>query len=152
MRPTPESMIEELSKWNDGKGIQVEDWISCVGNFSLAIGYAELFWPEFIEFEDYILRKGFSESALRSFGKGCDKKGTEWVMNHLHIADIHHYGCEDLTRDKVVILGNILKEIYSAKLAWQFPDKPCFVEFYPPDDENDLTGYQISFWQKKHGE
>lgn len=73
-------------------------------------------------------------------------------MNHLHIADIHHYGCEDLTRDKVMILGNILKEIYSAKLAWQFPDKPCFVEFYPPDDENDLTGYQISFWQKKHGE
>ncbi|MCB1839282.1 MAG: hypothetical protein KDI61_03320 [Alphaproteobacteria bacterium] len=144
--------MKELSKWNDGKGIDLEGWISCEGNFSLAVGYSEIFWPEFVEFEDYILRKGFSESSLRSFENQdqSDKKGTEWLMNHLHIADIQHSYCEDLTRDKILFLAPILVEIYQAKLAWQFPDKPCTVEFYHPDDKDDLIGYQMSFWQKKH--
>jgi len=47
-------------------------------------------------------------------------------------------------------LGNKLKEIYEAKLQWQFPDKPCVVSFYEPDDDDDLIEYQITFWQKAH--
>jgi methyl coenzyme M reductase subunit C len=69
-------------------------------------------------------------------------------MNHLHIADIHYVGCDDLSKDKVVVLGNVLKEIYEAKLKVRFPDRPCVVEFRVPKDEEDLSGYQISFWQE----
>ena len=74
----------------------------------------------------------------------------EWTNNHLHIADIQYVGCDDISRDKVVALGNTLKEMWEAKLKWQFPDKPCRVEFYQPDDIDDLVQYQISFWQTKH--
>lgn len=50
-------------------------------------------------------------------------------------------------QNKFLLLGNILKEIYQAKLQWQFPDKLCTVEFFIPDDPENLMEYQISFWQ-----
>ncbi len=151
-RSIPESLSEELSKWNNGNGIPLEQWVGCEGNFSLAVGYSEIFWPEFIEFEDYILRKGFSESSLRGFEGTSpkDKQSIEWVMNHVHIVDLHHRGCEDFTKDKAIFLGGILKEIYTAKLSWEFPKKPCKVELFIPEDENDLVEYQLSFWQTIH--
>ncbi len=148
----PESMKAELGAWNNGAGIDLESWVGCVGGFALAVGYVSIFWPEFVEFEGYILRKGFSEKSLRGFEsqQGCTRGATEWVMNHLHIASTHHSGRGDMTRDKVALLGAVLKEIYEAKLQRVFPDRPCVVEFYVPEDKDDLMQYQISFWQKAH--
>lgn len=149
----PDSMKSELAAWNNGAGIDIESWVGCEGNFSLAVGYAAVFWPDFVAFEGYILRKGFSEASLRGFEeqKDTSRKSVEWVMNHLHIADIQYFGCKDASKDKLLLLGNVLKEIYQAKLLWQFPDRPCTVELYIPDDEEDLMEYQLSFWQKSHG-
>jgi hypothetical protein len=59
-----------------------------------------------------------------------------------------HYDCADISKDKLPMLGNVLTEIYRAKLAWRFPERPCHVEFLIPDDEDDLVQYQISFWQR----
>ncbi len=148
----PDSMKAELLAWNNSDGIDLESWVGCQGSFSLAVGYASVFWPEFVEFEGYILRKGFSETSLRGFEKqeGASRKSVEWLMNHLHIADVQYYGCKDASKDKIFLLGNVLKEIYQAKLQWQFPDSPCVVEFHIPEDPQDLMEYQISFWQKCH--
>jgi hypothetical protein len=145
----PESMRAELAAWNNGKGIDLRSWTGCEGRFALAVGYASIFWPEFVEFDGYILPKGFSEEHLRGFERreGATRKSVEAVMNHLQIADIQHVGCKDISKDKLLALGNTLREIYEAKLRWQFPDKPCVVVFLVPDDENDLYGYQIEFWQ-----
>jgi len=145
-------MLSELSAWNNGKGIDLESWVGCSGNFRLAVGYSTVFWPRFVLFEDYILREGFSVDTLRGFERQCkaDKHNVELIMNHLHIADIQYYGCEGMTEERVVYLGRILREIYEAKLRWQFPDCPCEVSFYEPDDRTDLTAFQIIFWQKKH--
>jgi len=148
----PKSMQAELQAWNNGKGIDLQAWVSCEGNFRLAVGYAAIFWPTFVEFEDYILLDGFSVEALRGFEaqEGITRKSVEWVINHLHIADIQHGGCPDMSRDKLVLIGSTLKEIYEAKLKFCFPRKPCIVEFHQPEDPEDLAEYQLSFWQAKH--
>jgi hypothetical protein len=147
----PESMRAELAAWDNGAGTDIETWIACEGNFSLAVGYASLFWPIFTLFEGYILPKGFSEDSLHGFEQnGSSRKSVEWLMNHLHIADIQHSDCEDISKDKLLVLGGVLREIYEAKLKWQFPDRPCTVEFFIPDDPDDLMEYQLSFWQKCH--
>jgi hypothetical protein len=148
----PDSMKDELGRWNNGDGIDLESWTSCMGSFALATGYITLFWPEFVEHEGYILRKGFSEASLHGFEDRCegDRKGVEWVMNHLHICDIHCGDADDLTPDKAVLLGRTLKAIYEAKLAREFPHSPCIVAFYEPDERGDLTDYQVSFWQARH--
>lgn len=148
---TPESMKAELAKWNNGAGINIDGWVGCMGNFSLAVGYASVFLPEFVLFDGYILMEGFSEASLRGFERqnGNNLRSVESVMNHLHIADIH-YESIDASKDKIILLGNALKEIYEAKLHWKWPDRPCTVEFYMPDDKEDLVQYQLSFWQKCH--
>ena len=149
---TPDSMKAELTEWNSGQGVELDTWVGCVGRFSLAVGYASVFWPEIVEFNGFILLKGFSAPAILELTEREDysPRSVEWVNNHLHIADIQYVGCEDISRDKVVALGNTLREMWEAKLRWQFPDKPCTVKFYQPDDIDDLVQYQISFWQTKH--
>jgi len=144
-------MKSELGAWNNGAGINLEGWAQCTGNFALAVGYATVFWPRFVAFENYVLCEGFSESSLRGFASsdGATKQSVEAVMNHLHIADIQHGGCKDLSKDKILVLGNTLREIYEAKLKWQFPDRSFAVEFHKSAyDEDDLIGYQLTFWQK----
>ena len=145
----PASLKEELAPWNNGAGIDLDSWIGCKGGFALAVGYSSIFWPAFVEFEGYILRKGFSESSLRGFEaqEGSTRQSVEWVMNHLHIADIQHVGCPDMSEDKLIYLGRVLNEIYETKLKAQFPDRPCTVEFYQPPEADDLYEYQITFWQ-----
>jgi len=41
-----------LAAWNNGDGIDLESWVANEGNFSLAVGYASIFWPAFTLFED----------------------------------------------------------------------------------------------------
>src|SRR5215510_2151891 len=124
-------LIPEMRDWNDGAGIDVESWIGCEGSFRMAIGYSTIFWPEFVEFESYVLRAGFSLESLRSFERQCtgDRRQIEAFMNHLHVADIQFHGCEDITHERVVYLGRFLSEIYRAKLAWRFPFKRFEVHF-----------------------
>ena len=108
---TPESMKAVFAAWNNGDGIDLETWIGCEGNFSLAVGYASLSGPHSPSSKATFCRRGVSEDALRGFEQnGSSRKSVEWVMNHLHIADIQHGGCEDISKDKLVLLGNVLKE------------------------------------------
>lgn len=149
---TPDSMREELGRWNNGAGIDLEGWLNCMGNYGLAVGYLSVFWPEFVEYDGYILRKGFSVDALRTFERqeGATRKSVEWTMNHLHLADLHMHDDDALTEDKIAVLGCTLKEMYQAKLMWQFPHAPCIVDFQEPTIGGDFHDYQISFWQARH--
>jgi hypothetical protein len=149
---TPESMVAELGAWNNGKGIDLEGWIACEGRFALAVGYATVFWPDFAERDGYIVGAECPIETIRGFEDGgkASRQSVEATVNHLHLADIQYRGCPDCTPDKLLALGRVLKEIYEAKLRWQFPDKPCVVDLYVPDDRNDLDAYQITFWQKAH--
>jgi hypothetical protein len=45
-------------------------------------------------------------------------------------------------------LGNRLKDIYEAKLRWQFPERSCGVKYFVPEDPDDYLEYQVTFWQK----
>ncbi|MGC8552426.1 MAG: hypothetical protein ACP5O7_06115 [Phycisphaerae bacterium] len=141
-------LIPEMGEWNNGEGIDLEGWIGCLGNFRLAVGYSAIFWPRLVEFEQYVLREGFSLGPRRDFERACggDRRKVEAVMNHLHIADIQHYGCKDINRQRVVYLGRVLSEIYKAKLAWQFPTKQ-FEVWFNDSAGDDLIAYQLTFYQ-----
>ncbi|NLR96459.1 hypothetical protein HGP17_06395 [Rhizobium sp. P38BS-XIX] len=140
----------ELGEWNNGRGIDIGSWTGCVGNFSLAVGYSSIFWPSFVAHRQYILVEGFSEEGLRAFesAPASTRRSIEWVMNHLHVADIQHSECADISSDKLILLGKRLVEIFAAKLQWQFPDREFVVEFIKPENPEELMDYQVSFFQK----
>ena len=140
-------LIPELGAWNNGKGIDPESWVGCVGNVPLAIGYSLIFWPRFARFDKYVLREGFQEESVRGFERceGSTRTSVEWVMNHVHMKDLHHFD-EPGTEAQFRYLGRLLKEIHEVKLRADFPDLKFIVEF---NDEPglDLIDYQMSFWQ-----
>ncbi len=149
--PDYAALIPELKDWNNGNGIDVEAWISCAGNFQLAIGYSTLFWPSFVPFEAYVLREGFTIDGLRAWERQCgsDRKAIESVMNHIHIANTHSSACTDISKERVVFLGRVLRDVYVAKLAWQFPDRSFTVHFND-SEVDDLSDYHLTFFQNDH--
>ena len=150
----PPSMQAELAEWNGGQGIDLESWIGCEGRFALAVGYTTVFWPDFEEVSGYILRKGVPLDVVRGFEsrEGATRRSVEATLNHIHLVDLQFRGCPDASPDKLMALGHVLKEVYVAKLKWQFPDRPCSVSLYLPDDLNALDDYELSFWQSAHEE
>ena len=153
MRSIPHSMKAKLSAWNNGKGIDLESWISCSGSCHLAVGYAEYFWPEFELVDDYIVRAGVSSSVIREWERNNssgDRRAVEATMNHMHLIDINYHEHNNRSEDILLRLGSVLSEIYEAKLKWQFPDRPCTVSLYVPQDREVLDAYEITFWQKAH--
>jgi hypothetical protein len=147
----PASMTDELEAYHGGEGISLDHWITLVGNYRHALGYLSLFWPQFVFFEKYILLEGFKEQSVRDIeaSKGATPKSVEWGLNHQHL-DLYFWDKKDISSDKLVLLGNTLQEMYQAKLRWQFPDRPCIVEFSQPDDPDHFEAYEVSFWQEKH--
>lgn len=143
-----DKFIPQMREWNNGAGVNVQTWVEASGNFELAIGYSTLFWPEFVEFERYVLRAGFSVESLRGFEGQCggDRRQIEAVMNHLHIADIHNPGSDEIACERVIYLGRVLSEVYRAKLAWQFPSKRFEVLFDDSPMEN-ILDYELTFVQ-----
>ena len=141
-------MADELGASNDGEGLPLEVWVQGMGGYKLAVGYAALLWPKFETVDNYILREGCKKEIIEAFEKqpGFTPQGVEAALNHWHLADLH-YTDDDLTADKLMFLGEIVREMWTAKLKIQFPDRPCTVDFNIPDDPSDLMDFQITFWQ-----
>ena len=141
-----DALIVGLDDWSPGP-LTPEDWVGMMGNYDLAVGYSFLFWPSFVRFESYVLRQGFSEDALRGFEHPTrgDRASVEWVMNHVHIVDIH---CNEAAPNEAQIrhLGRVLKAIHEVKLKADFPELSFVVDF---NDEPGLDPieYQFSFVQ-----
>lgn len=144
-----DSLIPDLKEWNNGNGVDPASWVGCEGNFRLAAAYTLIFWPTFVEIDGMVFRGSMDRFSLDSWLTGCDddKSCVEATANHLHIRDIHYRGCPDLSIERVVYLGNVLKQIYTAKLAAEFPGRSFVVEFYEPPDQ-DIDEYQLTFYQR----
>jgi hypothetical protein len=141
-------LVPELNDWNVGKGIGLADWITCVGNFEHALGYSALFWPRFCEHDGCVFcADGFTVDNYNTWldGGRRDRKAVQSVMNHVHIVDLFPNVTSDPTRAQVVRLGRVLREMFSAKLAQDFPSKKVEVHFYEEDCE-DLLDYQLTFF------
>jgi hypothetical protein len=143
-------LIPELSLWNDGKGADIDVWLSSIADFEHAIAYAELFWPEFIELDGCVFHHRVNEEYYRNWLNTCDgnKTSVETVINHVHILDCFPNAKKAPTREQIIHLGRKLKEIWQAKLTRDFPDKTIIVSF-PEEDYEDLVDYMIVFFQPR---
>jgi hypothetical protein len=146
---TPSTLIAELAAWNDGEGVDAEDWIGMVGNYDLAIGYSQVFWPQFVRFEDYVFRRDFGTEAVRNWERPLkgNRSAVEAMLNHVHISDIH-CNIMEVSEAQLRYLGRTLKAIYEVKLRADFPDLDFAVDFNDEPDL-DLVDYQITFYQRR---
>ncbi|HYC95344.1 MAG TPA: hypothetical protein VEB39_06560, partial [Sphingomicrobium sp.] len=83
-------LLPELGEWNNGRGISPDDWLGTFIQSDQAIAYAQLIWPTFVEHESYILRGGFSLSALREWERksGVERWQVEATLNTVRLDDL----------------------------------------------------------------
>lgn len=72
-------------------------------------------------------------------------------MNHIHILDLFGNPGLEPTRLRVLHIGRKLQEVWSCKLARDFPGRENVVRF-PDDDFDHLSDYEITIFQGHHGE
>lgn len=126
-------------------------WLQHVGSFGQAIAFSDLFWPDFIEFDGCILRADqFDEANYREWLKSTqgDRGAVEAVINHTHLTDLFAHQNYQPTREQVIKVGYILKEMWQAKLDRDFPGR-CYVSFYQHQGPN-LDGFEITVIQAHH--
>lgn len=144
-------LIPELPKWNQGKGIEVSEWIYCMGRFDHAVAYADLFWPAFTIHDGCVMFASFDIDCYNTWMKHTsdDRRAVEAVMNHRHIVDLFSEEESVVGRELVMHLGRTIQDMWSCKLKRDFPDRQITVSF-PSDYYEDLTDYEVTFFHDKH--
>jgi hypothetical protein len=139
-------MIPEhsLSDWPGSP----RDWVEAFGTFDQAVAYANLFWPEFVTHDGCIFLD-FDETAYREWMSqtGGDRRAVEATMNHRHIRDLFTHPSPEPTRERLVQLGRLLKQMWEAKLRRDFPERQVIVSFVEEGCEH-LLDYEITFFQE----
>jgi len=150
MHEDAHKLIPELQQWNDGQGISLEAWTSCVGSYDLAIGYATLFWPDFVLYDDCVFFKEPDAAEYKDWMAHCrgDKQSVEKVMNHHHLMDLFRNSQFSPTKEILVHIGKLLRDVWQCKLKRDFPDRQIRVEFYD-DATDDLVRYEITVFHER---
>jgi hypothetical protein len=139
-------LIPELTDWNHAKGIDIDSWITCIGRFDHAIGYGSVFWPEFVLHEGCVLLAPVRHADIDKWVKDApEKRVVEATINHRHIVHLFQGDGPAPTREAVLHLGRMLKEMWTCKLQRDFPDRQIVVDF-PEEDSEDLKNYQITIY------
>ena len=141
-------LIPDSSEWNDGRGIDIKSWLSCMGTFELAIAFGELFWPELLMHDGGVyFADSFSEENYRDWMRHThgDRTSVQAVINHVHVLDLFTPVETPPTRDQIVHVGRKLKEMWEVKFRRDFPDHEITVSF-PEDDCDELLDYQVTFF------
>jgi len=150
MHEDADKLIPELRQWNDGTGISLEAWRSYVARYDHAIAYATLFWPDFVLYEDCVFLNEPTPAAYQDWVTHCggDKQAVERVMNHRHIADMFINSEVAPTKEILVHIGRLLKDMWQCKLRRDFPDRQIKVELYEGDSD-DVAQYEITVFHEK---
>ena len=116
-------LIPELAEWNDGAGIDLPTWISGIGRYDHALGYASVFWPSFFDYQGCVLRSLPTASDFEKLKQhlGGDLSQAELFLNHLHMVNIFHSPDYQPSRELLLRLGQILKATWTGKLAQDYP-------------------------------
>lgn len=119
-------LIPELAMWNNGKGIAPSDWIFIEGRADHALGYTSLLWPEFVEFEGYVLRGPLDVARLRGWeADGRTRQQVETAMNAFLLEGVFPQDETDaaLKDQQCERLAAIMADMLGAKLAREFPGR-----------------------------
>jgi len=138
-----------MKYWNNGKGIEVDSWIQCMGNHKILVGCSRILWPSFVEHDGCILLgDSVDEERYQGFLQSAQGNRTvaEATMNHQHI--LYLFATIPSTRDLVLYVGRLLKEIWQVKLAHDFPNRTIKVSF-PEEDDLELIDYELTFFQER---
>jgi len=145
--PDFNELIPEMRDWNNGNGIDIDSWIQCMANHKVLIGCARILWPDFVEREGCIFLGGQEDNYDEWLRRAKeDKRSAEATANHIHV--LHLFATELPTRELVLYIGRLMKEIWQVKLNHDFPGRKITV-YFPEEDDLELIDYELTFFQEQ---
>lgn len=139
-----------LKKWREHFASSVDVWDylgSQPGGLTIALAFAHLFWPEFVEVRGCVLlARAYEQDAFERWwhelsGERCR---IEQVVNHVHLYDVFTVDAEidpQVTNAVLMELGEILVACWTCALAARFPGRTFHVEMRSEEEEYGPTIY-----------
>ena len=155
-RPEPNwrTLFPEVDGWIAGAPEQDLDAQSLIvgsnGRADVALSYAEFCWPSFVVVDDMVLRGYVGsvdlEEAVQYWLKIAEgnKLRVEWMLNHEHFWHLMQ-NCPP-TAEVAMHWGQLVREMWTAKLARDFPSRRFEVELHSGPDVERMD-HQITFFE-----
>lgn len=134
---------QEWKKAN-GDDFSLWDYLFGVANVEIALGFAKLFWPDFVEYEGGVfLSESFDIDIYKQWQAklGNDIGAIERAINHQHLDDLLP-GAEEVGIDNLLYLGQTMAEMWENRLRLLYPERRFHVASIR--DEQTVT---VSFYQ-----
>lgn len=116
-----------------------------------ALALAEFSWPSFVVIDDMVLRgyrgDGADLNEAVAYWMACssgDKSATESMLNHEHFWPLVQ--ASPPTAEAAMHWGALVREMWAAKLARDFPDRRFEVALHTGPDVERMD-HQITFYQ-----
>jgi hypothetical protein len=113
--------------------------------------WRDVLWPDFGEHDGCVFCQKMDAAGEVVYENwmaqlGGDRRRVEEIMNHHHIADLIGGVVESPSHELILAVGRLLRELWTTKLARDFPDRK-FVVSFPEDYSDDVVSYEITFYQ-----
>jgi hypothetical protein len=139
-------LLPELAQWNNGDGISADAWIFIEGRADHSLALCSMLWPQFVEFEDYVLRAPLDVERLRGWETSGElsRQQIETAMNaYLLDGMFPRYEADPTLKNaQCVRLASVMADMLGAKLARDFPERR-FSAFAMDCDDFGVSFHQL---------
>jgi hypothetical protein len=121
----------------------------------LLVAVTRLFFPEFITYQGGVfLAERFAEALFNQWNRGQyrnDMNALERMINHVHLAEGYGNGFQQLSKQNLYYVGEVLVQTWKGALTHQFPGWSFTVQGtanevgYGPDSGD----FVITFWRNR---
>lgn len=155
LEPDWRGLLPEIDTWiNNAPEQDLDGGSLAIGmaRTDAALALTEFCWPSYVVIDDMVFR-GYSNDcgvakAVAHWLQATngDKTATERVVNHEHFW--HLLQSSPPTTEAVMHWGTLVREMWIAKLARDFPERRFEVELHSGLDVK-IMDHQITFWQRR---
>jgi hypothetical protein len=138
-----ESWIPNFSPWS---------YLNLRADYDLAAAFSKLFWPDFIEVEDYVLlAENYEQTNFEDWKKRFNggRHDIEAMINHVHIRDLFLNSPKHVEYPGKLhkYLADVLAICWKHALQEAFPERTFTVSVF--DDPVHSYGPEITFYQEE---
>lgn len=117
------------------------------GDAQLALAFARLYWPTFVEQAGCVLlehRAAAEDVASALEQRDGNTRQVEWMLNHVHLWDELPTEQDEVEDAMLMDVGRTVVRCWHAALAEQFPGREFEISLVGPDDDYGPTIYLTS--------
>lgn len=150
--PLDSSLLPDYNRLRAEAGwdFTLRNYIESCGSVELAVAFAKLFWPDFVEHHECVIRSdGFSADNFAVWSKRLsgDCAAIERVLNQLHVSELVPSDTTELDVSVIRYLAETITAMWTARVKSLFPERRFVVRLEHADDDS-ASGPTVILYQE----